>query len=327
MNKINLEDLSPQTAFPSSIGKEKELSLIVYNTLKIDFEKKDANNFIIELLMSLNEQNINTIKTIFKYESDLLKDVNTKHAELIALNKINLFFRDSSLEGITVFSSLVQGIPEIKSNVHFRDEIIKLAEILEETVKTHIDYYNELNQDDKDFEKINQNIYFLQNLLNMVKNYALKNLKRLASENSSKMNIEDQVKIMNRLIHINSGDLNYGETKRLGHKTAIEENIEDAIVIESGGNKNESDELPLLNVQMFEDLKSFITETFLPIKDSMKNLISDNNNIKEENRLLKEEIKELSKINTTVMQNFNSFIENQTALQKIIKDKYNITLN
>ena len=147
MVKMNIEDLSPQTAFPSAIGKDKELSLIVYSSLIKNFEKQEDSTFIIELLMSINELSITAIKTIFKYEIDLLKDLNNKHSDLICLTKINNFFANTSLEAITVFSSLSQGIPETKSNVYFKEEIFKLSEILEEIINVHTENYKDIDKE------------------------------------------------------------------------------------------------------------------------------------------------------------------------------------
>ena len=333
MIKINLEDLSPQTAFPSSIGKEKELSLIVYNTLKIDFEKKDLNNFIIELLMSINEQSLATINAIFKYEADLLKNVNTEINELVSLNKINSFFENFSLESITVFSSLAQGIPEIKSNVHFREEIFKLSELLEQTVKAHIEFYKDLNQNDNDFEKINKNIYFLQNLLNMVKNYAIKHLKRLASEISSKMNIEDQVKVISRLININNGGVPLLlESKKTNMQ---EDTIEDAILIDNEfvENKNinneENKHIVPINNESIEEIKKTLQEGFNLVAEQVSGksafMEEQFTELKKENQLLKESINELTLLNNKIINKFNDFIDNQAVLQKAIKEKYNIS--
>jgi len=329
MVKINLEDLSPQTAFPSSIGKEKELSLIVYNTLKMDFEKKDVSNFIIELLMSINEQSLNTIKSIFKYEADLLRDMETSLEELVCLNKLNSFFKDSSLESITVFSSLVQGIPETKSNVHFREEIFKLAEILEEMVKNHIDFYKDLGQEDRNFERINQNIYFLQNLLNMVKNYALKNIKRLGSELHSKMNIEDQIKVLSRLLNINNGNSNLlleqKSIKALSHKEDV---IEDAVLIDEDENKEQKFPEKINNTEAMEEIKKLFLNQFELIKtdinESKMSIEEQLQNVTKENTFLKDELTKLSLINVNLVEKFSKFIDSQLVLQKAIKDKYNI---
>lgn len=327
MVKMNIEDLSPQTAFPSAIGKDKELSLIVYSSLIKNFEKQEDSTFIIELLMSINELSITAIKTIFKYEIDLLKDLNNKHSDLICLTKINNFFANTSLEAITVFSSLSQGIPETKSNVYFKEEIFKLSEILEEIINVHTENYKDIDKEDENFNKINENIYFLSNLLNMVKNYAFKNIKRLASDISSKMNIEDQVHVIARLINISKGDtLSELNTKQLKYHKQNEDAIEDAILVEEekqqkdiASNNNMNSNINSLVV--FEKIQKDISADISLIKESLTQQL---NFLKKENAELKENLKELTKLNTSFMNNFSTFIENQLVMQKVIQEKYNI---
>lgn len=327
MVKMNIEDLSPQTAFPSSIGKDKELSLIVYSSLIKNFEKQEDSTFIIELLMSINELSITAIKTIFKYEIDLLKDLNNKHSDLICLTKINNFFANTSLEAITVFSSLSQGIPETKSNVYFKEEIFKLSEILEEIINVHTENYKDIDKEDENFNKINENIYFLSNLLNMVKNYAFKNIKRLASDISSKMNIEDQVHVIARLINISKGDtLSELNTKQLKYHKQNEDGIEEAILVEEekqqkdiASNNNMNSNINSLVV--FEKIQKDISADISLIKESLTQQL---NFLKKENAELKENLKELTKLNTSFMNNFSTFIENQLVMQKVIQEKYNI---
>lgn len=327
MVKMNIEDLSPQTAFPSSIGKDKELSLIVYSSLIKNFEKQEDSTFIIELLMSVNELSITAIKTIFKYEIDLLKDLNNKHSDLICLTKINNFFANTSLEAITVFSSLARGIPETKSNVYFKEEIFKLSEILEEIINVHTENYKDIDKEDENFNKINENIYFLSNLLNMVKNYAFKNIKRLASDISSKMNIEDQVHVIARLINISKGDtLSELNTKQLKYHKQNEDAIEDAILVEEekqqkdiASNNNMNSNINSLVV--FEKIQKDISADISLIKESLTQQL---NFLKKENAELKENLKELTKLNTSFMNNFSTFIENQLVMQKVIQEKYNI---
>ncbi len=327
MVKMNIEDLSPQTAFPSSIGKDKELSLIVYSSLIKNFEKQEDSTFIIELLMSINELSITAIKTIFKYEIDLLKDLNNKHSDLICLTKINNFFANTSLEAITVFSSLSQGIPETKSNVYFKEEIFKLSEILEEIINVHTENYKDIDKEDENFNKINENIYFLSNLLNMVKNYAFKNIKRLASDISSKMNIEDQVHVIARLINISKGDtLSELNTKQLKYHKQNEDGIEEAILVEEekqqkdiASNNNMNSNINSLVV--FEKIQKDISADISLIKESLTQQL---NFLKKENAELKENLKELTKLNTSFMNNFSAFMENQLVMQKVIQEKYNI---
>lgn len=328
MVKMNIEDLSPQTAFPSSIGKDKELSLIVYSSLIKNFEKQEDSTFIIELLMSVNELSITAIKTIFKYEIDLLKDLNNKHSDLICLTKINNFFANTSLEAITVFSSLSQGIPETKSNVYFKEEIFKLSEILEEIINVHTENYKDIDKEDENFNKINENIYFLSNLLNMVKNYAFKNIKRLASDISSKMNIEDQVHVIARLINISKGDtLSELNTKQIKYNKQNEDETEDAILVEeeekqqkdiaSSNNMN----LNVNSLVVFEKIQKDISTDISIFKESLTQQLSF---LKKENAELKENLKELTKLNTSFMNNFSAFMENQLVMQKVIQEKYNI---
>lgn len=327
MVKMNIEDLSPQTAFPSSIGKDKELSLIVYSSLIKNFEKQEDSTFIIELLMSVNELSITAIKTIFKYEIDLLKDLKNKHSDLICLTKINNFFANTSLEAITVFSSLSQGIPETKSNVYFKEEIFKLSEILEEIINVHTENYKDIDKEDENFNKINENIYFLSNLLNMVKNYAFKNIKRLASDISSKMNIEDQVQVIARLINISKGDtLTELSTKQIKYNKQNEDGIEEAILIEeekqqkdivSSNNTNSNVNSLVISEKIQKDISTDISL----IKESLTQQLSF---LKKENAELKENLKELTKLNTSFMNNFNTFIENQLVMQKVIQEKYNL---
>lgn len=314
IKKINLEDLSPQTAFPSSIGKEKELSLVVYNTLVKDFEKKDVNIFIIELLMSINESNISSIKTILKYEIDLLKDLTTNQVSLVFLNKIKIFFEESSLENITVFSSLAQGIPEIKSNIHFREELSNLSEILEDIIVAHIDSYKDINENNEDFKKVNDNSYFLTTLLNIVKNYSIKNIKRLASDISSKMSIEEQVKVFSRLFKIgDSASSLTSPPKQLSYDKKSEEEVEEAIIIsqdeDEKSNPNDNNSLLLRNIISFQNETTSKFEKLI-----------------EENSKLKEEVTSLTKSNIIFMKKFESFIDNQASLQKVIKEKYNIEM-
>lgn len=323
MIKINLEDLSPQTSFPASFGKEKELSLVHYSTLTKDFEKKDNNSFIVELLISIAEKRDSSIENILQYEINALRDLNTNTSALICFNKINDFFTNASLETITVFSSLAQGIPETKSNIHFKDEIIKLSEMLEIIVGEHTELYKDISNDDENLDKINENIYFLTSLLNTIKNYAFKNLKRIASEISSKMTFDEQMKVIGSLISINSFN-NNSIPPQLEYKSAKKDDIiiEDAEVVESNeennsihNNSNNTDNFS--SSFSIQEIKKYLTSMEKALEDKI-------NKLSLENQTLKESIKVLAETNNRFLNNFDAFMENQANIQKAIKEKYNI---
>ena len=323
MIKINLEDLSPQTSFPAYFGKEKELSLVHYSTLTKDFEKKDNNSFIVELLISIAEKRASSIENILQYEINALRDLNTNISSLVCFNKINDFFTNASLETIIVFSSLAQGIPETKSNIHFKDEIIELSEMLENIVEEHTELYKEISNDDENLDKINENIYFLTSLLNTIKNYAFKNLKRIASEISSKMTFDEQMKVIGSLISINSFN-NNSIPPQLEYKSAKKDDIiiEDAEVVEGNeennsinNNSNNSDNFSCsFSIQ---EIKKYLIDTEKTLEDKI-------NKLSLENQTLKESIKVLTETNSRFLSNFDAFMENQANIQKAIKEKYNI---
>lgn len=328
MIKINLEDLSPQTSFPAYFGKEKELSLVHYSTLTKDFEKKDNNSFIVELLISIAEKRTISIENILQYEINALRDLNTNISSLVCFNKINDFFTNASLETIIVFSSLAQGIPETKSNIHFKDEIIKLSEMLEIIVEEHTELYKDISNDDENLDKINENIYFLTSLLNTIKNYAFKNLKRIASEISSKMTFDEQMKVIGSLISINSFN-NNSIPPQLEYKSAKKDDIiiEDAEVVESNeennsinnssnnNNSNNSDNFS--SSFSIQEIKKYLIDTEKTLEDKI-------NKLSLENQTLKESIKVLTETNNRFLNNFDAFMENQANIQKAIKEKYNI---
>lgn len=326
MVKINLEDLSPQTSFPASLGKEKELSLVHYNRLIKDFEKKENKSFIVELLISIAENRANSIECILQYEINTLKDLNIDTSSLICFNKINDFFNNDSLESITVFSSLAQGIPETKSNIHFKDEIIRLSSILEDIVEEHTELYKDIDNNDENLDKINDNIYFLTSLVNTIKNYALKNLKRIASEISSKMTLDEQIKVINSLISLNNTDSNNmpkqltydGNAIKKDDDNTIEEAeviIQDSSDYEKQHNGNRSNDVNYsLVTKDVKELFSNIEKNF----DKKLNILSN------ENLALKENLKQLTEINNMFMNNFTAFMDNQVNLQRAIKEKYNI---
>ncbi len=159
--------------------------------------------------------------------------------------------------------------------------------------------------------------------MNTIKNYAFKNLKRIASEISSKMTFDEQMKVIGSLISINSFN-NNSIPPQLEYKSAKKDDIiiEDAEVVESNeennsihNNSNNTDNFS--SSFSIQEIKKYLTSTEKALEDKI-------NKLSLENQTLKESIKVLAETNNRFLNNFDAFMENQANIQKAIKEKYNI---
>lgn len=302
MVKINLEDLIHESSFPCSL-QEDGIKTLVYTNLKSIIKGLDINSYIIELLMSIRENKLNSIEAILKYELEQLKN-SSKSDDLIYLTKINTFFKESNLDNIIIFSSLKKDLTEIKASSYFIDEISMLDTLLTNLSQSYIDYYDDITENDDNFNEISNNTSFLQGISNTVKTFATRNLKKIASDNFQKNNIDDQISVLMKLMYKNIQTPNISH--QISYKKTNDDEIEEAEILDG-------DKLAETSNTLSKDILNDIVE----LKENI-------NNLKVENEALKNKLDNFLLANQNLINMLESFLNSQLKLQNRLKEKYSI---